>query len=69
MDGDCYLLERLVQARLSDLRADAARRAVLASLGRPRGRTALGLGLIRIGRWLLGAQRPARRGAGAPVVP
>lgn len=55
MDLNSYGIEKLVEARLSELRAASARAALVTSL-RPKGhgaRAALGVALIRAGRWLL----------------
>lgn len=55
MDLNEYLAECLVKERLAEARAAAARSALLRDLP-PRlpGRVAVGLALIRIGRWILG---------------
>ena len=62
MDMNTYVLERYVEIRLSQLRSDAARGRLLASLQRPplglRG--ALALALLRAGR------RLSRRGLATP---
>ncbi len=66
MDMNSYGMEKLVEARLAELRAASARAALFESL-RPKGhgaRAALGEALIRAGRWLLRdgavARGPAR---------
>ena len=62
MDMNTYALERHVEIRLSQLRSDAARGRLLASLQRrPLGvRAALALALLRMGR------RLSRRGLVTP---
>jgi hypothetical protein len=55
MDLNCYAIEKLIEARLAELRAASARSALFESL-RPKGhgaRVALGEVLVRAGRWLL----------------
>ena len=49
-----YVLERLVEAKLAEARAESARQALVASVraGRPDRRAVIGLALIRTGRWL-----------------
>ena len=65
MDINCYAMEQLVEARLAERRADAARYALLASLkgGRRGLRAILGFALIRAGRWMtrraISSPRPA----------
>lgn len=55
MDLNEYLAECLVKERLAEARAAAARSALLRDLPPRRPiRIALGLGLVRIGRWILG---------------
>jgi hypothetical protein len=57
-----HLHEQLVRERLDEARAMAARRALLRKLGPARRpvRVAVGLALIRVGRWVAGrAPRPA----------
>jgi len=56
MDVNTYAVERYVESRLRELRADAARSRLLASLRRrPVGwRAALALALVRLGRRLAG---------------
>ncbi len=51
MDMNCYALEVITKARLAELRADAARRVVLASLRPPKRSvwTALRSALLRRG--------------------
>ena len=59
---DTYMMERLVEIRLAEARAQSARCALLASL-RPHRRNLLavvGLALIRIGR-RLGGRHPEHR--------
>ena len=62
MDINCYALEVIAKARLSELRADAARYTLLASLRAPQPSiwTALGSALRRAGR------RRSRRGVASP---
>ncbi len=62
MDINCYALELITKARLAELRANAARYTLLASLRTPRPSiwTALGSALLRIGR------RSSRRGVASP---
>jgi hypothetical protein len=62
MDMNTYALERYVEIKLGQLRSDAARGRLLASLQRrPLGlRAALALALLRTGR------RLSRRGAAVP---
>lgn len=55
MDLNEYFAECLVKERLAEARAAAARSALLRDLPPRRPiRIALGLGLVRIGRWILG---------------
>lgn len=55
MDLNEYLAECLVKERLAEAWAAAARSALLRDLPPRRPiRIALGLGLVRIGRWILG---------------
>ncbi|HEV8530295.1 MAG TPA: hypothetical protein VGT00_02640 [Methylomirabilota bacterium] len=56
MDMNTYVLERFVESKLDQLRADAARSRLLGSLRRhPRGlRSALAVALLRAGRRLSG---------------
>jgi hypothetical protein len=59
---DTYVIERLVENRLAEARAQSAKYALLASL-RPQRRSLLavvGLALIRVGR-RLGGRHPVRR--------
>ena len=62
MDLNCYALEVITKTRLAELRADAARYTVLASLRMPQPSvwTALGSALLRAGR------RISRRGIVSP---
>jgi hypothetical protein len=62
MDLNTYALERYVEIKLGQLRSDAARGRLLASLQRPPLglRAALALALLRTGRWL------SRRGLALP---
>ena len=62
MDMNCYALEVIAKARLAELRADAARRIVLASLRPPQGSVwaALRCALQRAGH------RTSRRGMASP---
>ena len=62
MDINCYALEVITKARLDELRADAARYTLLASLRTPQPSvwTALGSALLRVGR------RSSRRGVVNP---
>jgi hypothetical protein len=62
VDINCYALEVITKTRLAELRADAARYAVLASLrtSQPSAWTALGSALLRAGR------RISRRGIVSP---
>jgi len=52
VDSNWYALERITRARLAELRADAARRVVLASLRAPQPSVwaVLGSALLRVGR-------------------
>jgi hypothetical protein len=52
VDINCYALEVITKARLAELRADAARYTLLASLRTPQTSvwTALGSALLRAGR-------------------
>jgi hypothetical protein len=56
MDLNSYAVEKLAEARLSELRAQRARRARLAAANvLPRGiAPRLGVALVRLGRWLAG---------------
>lgn len=54
MDFNAYVVEKLTETRLADLRAAGARAALVASVRvEPRGvGPAVGAALIRLGRWL-----------------
>jgi hypothetical protein len=56
-----YFVELLVRERLTQAEALAARQALIDSLRPPRRplRVAVGLGLIRVGRWVLGGAADA----------
>ena len=55
MDPNEYLVECLVKERLAEARAAAARNTLARSLPPRRpARVALGLALVRVGRWILG---------------
>lgn len=56
MDTNEYFVELLVRERLAEARALAERWAPIDSVRPPRqpARVALGLALIRLGRWILG---------------
>lgn len=56
MDSNEYFVELLVRQRLAEARALAERWAPIDSVRPPRqpARVALGLALIRLGRWVLG---------------
>jgi hypothetical protein len=59
VDGNEYYMEFLIRERLAEARTHAARAALLAS-ARPEPpplRIALGLGLVRLGVWLLAPYR------------
>ena len=60
MEWSDYVMERVAAARLGELRAQSERLRLLRGLGAPRSgaRSALGVALIHLGRWL------ARDGAG-----
>ncbi len=62
MEWSDYVMERVAAARLGELRAHGARLRLLTQLADARHgpRTALGLALIHLGRWL------ARGGSEAP---
>lgn len=62
MDINCYALEVITKTRLAELRADAARYRLLASLRTPQPSvwTALGSAILRAGR------RKSRRGVARP---
>lgn len=57
MDMNEYLVGKMVGLRLSELHAAAARADLVRRAGPPRPpvRVALGLALIRLGRWTLGS--------------
>jgi hypothetical protein len=63
-----YGLEVLVQERLLDARAAAARRALVAVRARRRLRARLGAALIACGRWLVGEAEVPVPGTGAQLV-
>ena len=54
MDVSAYAVEKLAASRLADLRAERSRLALLedAREGRPGVASALGVALVRLGRWL-----------------
>jgi hypothetical protein len=56
MDMNDYHMDILVRQRLDDIRADARRAVLAAALAPPRQplRVTLGVGLMRLGRWVLG---------------
>jgi hypothetical protein len=58
MDMNDYVMNTIVRQRLDDIRADARRAVLAAALTPPRQplRVTLGLTLVRLGRWLLGAE-------------
>lgn len=69
MDFNTYAAEKMVEVRLTDLRAAGARAALLASarVG-PRGvGPAVGGALIRLGRWLAQGEVVAAPNAGVRV--
>lgn len=68
MDTNTYVLEKLTESRLRDLRDAGARAALLSSLrARDRGfRVTLGEAFIRAGRWLLRGHADERGQAHAP---
>jgi hypothetical protein len=69
MDFNTYVAEKMMEARLADLRAAGARAALLASarVG-PRGvGPAVGGALIRLGRWLAQGEVVAGPNAGVRV--
>jgi hypothetical protein len=69
MDFNTYAAEKMMEARLADLRAAGARAALLASarVG-PRGvGPAVGGALIRLGRWLAQGEVVAGPNAGVRV--
>jgi hypothetical protein len=67
MDMNIYVTEKLMEARLRELRAASERAALLGSARSGRGgiRTVLGRGLIQAGRWMLRGHRVTRREARA----
>ena len=69
MDSGTYILERLVESRLRDLRAASARAALLRSVrSGDRGfRVTLGEALIRVGRWMLRGHGDGAQEARAPL--
>jgi hypothetical protein len=66
MDFGIYVTERMVAARLDELRAEGRRRALLRTARAPGSRvgTGLGIALIRIGRWLAPGDPGAARNGG-----
>jgi hypothetical protein len=69
MDTSVYILERLAEARLDELRAQARLSALRSSAADGRGGgVRLGRALARAGRWLLRPHGRARRGASAGVL-
>ena len=59
MDMNEYLIQQMVRLRMSEMHEAAARQAMVSFARRRTGvRVALGLALIRLGRWAVG---PARR--------
>jgi hypothetical protein len=63
MDTNIYVVEKLVAARLTEMRAERARRALLEAAGPPRGLVALGAALARLGSWVA-PSAPGRPNAG-----
>jgi hypothetical protein len=61
MDLDRYLLEKLVEARIAELHADAARMQwpALAAVDAPGPSRSFGAWLIDSARWLVNAPRPS----------
>jgi hypothetical protein len=60
MDLNDYVVEKLVEGRLAELRADAARMrwVAQASAGTPRPARGFGAWLMDSARWLVNAPRP-----------
>lgn len=69
MDMNGYVVEQLVRARLSELRAARARQALLDSL-RPPGRGVVrevGVVLVRLARWMAPRRAVCARDARVPL--
>lgn len=69
MDFNTYAAEKIAEARLADLRAACARAALVeaARVGRRGVGPALGVTLIRVGRWLAHGDAVAAPNAGVRV--
>lgn len=68
MDFNTYATEKIVAARLDDLRAASARVALIQTAGSPRGvGSAVGVALIRLGHWLAPDEPGAAPNAGVRV--
>lgn len=72
MDGYEYITGKLVEARIADLRATAARARLVGTLRKPRRplRAVLGLTLMRLGSRIVGITQAAEKGPSAvPTTP
>ena len=71
MDGHEYITGKLVEARIADLRAAAARARLINTLRAPRRplRAVLGLTLIRLGSRIVGTKQAAEKGPSASLAP
>ena len=69
MDSNTYVVEKLTAIRLAELRAEQRRIALLGAArdARPGIAAALGVALVRLGRWLAPAETAGGGNAGVRV--